>query len=94
MNKTVRLLLFPVYRTHVTLSNNNYCLRERDVLWRNLKAHQGGTFNLEILVNACSSSTVYKPATLTALNNDEIKISSHTVNNTALTQTWQWVRNQ
>jgi hypothetical protein len=77
-----------------TLGNNNYCLRERDVLWRNLKAGQGGVFSLEAMVNACNGNTVYRPATLTAVNNDEIRITTQTVNNTELVQTWQRVRNQ
>jgi hypothetical protein len=77
-----------------TLGNNNYCLRERDVLWRNLKAGQGGVFSLEALVNACNGNTVYRPATLTAVNNDEIRITTQTINNTELVQTWQRARNQ
>ena len=72
-----------------TLNNNNYCLRERDVLWRNLKPLQAGTFSLEILVNACNGNTVYHPATLTALTSDEIRITGRTAANTELVQTWQ-----
>ena len=77
-----------------TLANNNYCLRERDVAWRNLKSLPGGTFSLETVVNACSGSAVYKPATLTAVNNDEIRIISQTLNNVEMVQTWQRARNQ
>jgi hypothetical protein len=71
-----------------SIGNNNYCLRERDVLWRNLGARQGGVFNLETIVNACNGTTVYKPAVLTSVSNDEIRISTQTVNNTELVQVW------
>ncbi len=76
-----------------TLGNNSYCLRERDILWRNLKASQGGVFSLEALVNACNGSTVYRTATLTAVSNDEIRITTQTANQVELVQTWQRARN-
>ena len=72
-----------------SIGNNNYCLRERDVLWRSLVARDGGVFNLESLVNACSGATVYKSATLTAVNNDEIRITTQTVNSNELVQIWK-----
>lgn len=77
-----------------TFNNNNYCVRERDVLWRNLKALQAGTFSLEVLVNACSGSPIYRPATLTADGNDAIRITTRTLNNAELVQTWQRAVNQ
>jgi len=76
-----------------TLSNNNYCLRERDVIWRNLKSYQGGTFSLDNLVNACNGN-VYYAGTLTAISNDEIRITGKTTNNTELIQTFRRVQNQ
>lgn len=77
-----------------TLGNNTLCLRERDVMWRNLKAGGSGVFGLEALASACNNTTVYQAGTLTAVNNDEIRITTKNANNTEVTQTWQRVRNQ
>lgn len=77
-----------------TLANNNYCLRERDIFWRNLKAQQGGAFSLETIVNACSGAAAYNAGTLTALTSDEVRVNSRTANNTELIQTWRRVPNQ
>ncbi len=72
-----------------SMSNNNYCLREMDVIWRNIKSMQGGSFSLETLVNACNDSKIYKGGTITVLSNDEIKISTRNASGTELMQTWR-----
>ncbi len=72
-----------------TLANNTYCIRERDVLWRNLKNQQGGSFTLDNLVSACTGNPIYTQATLTVLTNDEIRISGRTNTGTELIQTWR-----
>lgn len=74
-----------------TISNNTYCVRERDVLWKGIKSLQGGTFSTEALVNACQGSPLYKPATITVLTNDEIRLTGHTTASTELIQTWKRV---
>lgn len=74
-----------------TISNNTYCVRERDVLWKGIKSLQGGTFSTESLVNACQGSTLYKPATITVLTTDEIRLTGHTAASTELIQTWKRV---
>lgn len=71
------------------IGNNNYCLRERDAMWRGLNARSGGGFNLELLVGACNGSTTYKPATVTAISNDEIRITSQTTDGKDLTQVYR-----
>ena len=76
-----------------TLANNTYCVRERDVLWRNLKNLQGGSFSLDNLVSACTGNPIYEQATLTVLTNDEIKITSRTNTGIELMQTWRRVPN-
>ena len=77
-----------------TLSNNTYCLRERDQAWRNIKSGDAGVFAIDILVNACSGTTLYKPATVTVLTNEEIRIKGSTANSAELIQTWKRVPNQ
>lgn len=74
-----------------TISNNTYCVRERDVLWKGIKSLQGGTFSTEMLVNACQGSPLYKAATITVLSNDEIRLTGHTAASTELIQTWRRV---
>ena len=74
-----------------TISNNTYCARERDVLWKGIKSMQGGTFTTESLVNACQGTTLYQPATITVLTNDEIRLTGHTSASTELIQTWKRV---
>ncbi len=76
-----------------TLANNTYCVRDRDVLWRNLKNLQGGSFSLDNLVSACTGNPIYEQATLTVLTNDEIKITSRTNTGIELVQTWRRVPN-
>ncbi|MFN2457378.1 MAG: hypothetical protein ABR502_04180 [Chitinophagaceae bacterium] len=77
-----------------TLNNNTYCLRDADILWRGVKAFEGGTFSMETLVNACGGTAVYKPATITVLTNDEIRVTGHTVTGAELIQTWRRAFNQ
>ena len=74
-----------------TISNNAYCVRERDVVWKGLKSLQGGIFSTELLVNACEGTQLYKPATITVLTNDEIRLTGHTASSTELIQTWKRV---
>ncbi len=72
-----------------TLNNNTYCARDKDVLWRGLKNTGSGTFSLQVLVNACEGTVLYKPATLTVLTNDEIRITGSTALSSELVQTWR-----
>lgn len=72
-----------------SIGNNNYCLRERDAMWRGLNARTGGGFNLELLVSACNGNTTYKPATVTSISNDEIRIMSETMDGKELTQVYR-----
>jgi len=75
------------------INNNNYCIRDRDVVWRAIKPGEAGVFAVESLVNACSGSIVYKPGTITVLTNDEIRLVTQTATNTELIQTWRRVAN-
>ena len=77
-----------------TLSNNTYCLRERDQAWRNIKAGDAGVFSIDMLVNACNGTALYKPATITVLTNDEIRVKGSTTSSAELIQTWRRVANQ
>lgn len=76
-----------------TLNNNTYCLRERDVVWRSIKSGDSGVFTIDLLVNACNGNSLYKPATITVLTNDEIRIKGSTATSSELIQTWKRVAN-
>ena len=60
-----------------------------NIVVANLAARDGGVFNLETLVNACNGAPVYKAALLNMVNNDEIRITTQTVNNNELVQVWK-----
>lgn len=77
-----------------TLANNSKCFRERDVLWRSVKSSSGGGFTLENLVNACNSTTVYRPATITIISNDEIRLTGQNDAGTEINQTWRRVTSE
>ena len=77
-----------------TLANNSSCFRERDVLWRGVKSSSGGGFTLETLINACNNATVYHPATITIISNDEIRLTGQNAAGTEINQTWRRVTSE
>lgn len=72
-----------------SLNNNTYCAREKDALWRGLKSTGSGTFSAEVLVGACDGNVLYKPATITVLTNDEIRITGSSAVSAELIQNWR-----
>ncbi|HYH13873.1 MAG TPA: hypothetical protein VD794_01550 [Flavisolibacter sp.] len=76
-----------------SLENNTYCLREGDVVWKNLKSLQGGAFSMQSIVNSCSGSLAYTDGAITVLTNDEIRITTKAANNNEVIQTWRRVAN-
>ena len=75
-----------------TLGNNTYCFKEMDVVWKGLK-NNNGVFSFENLVNACNGTPVYRGATLSVVNNDEVRVQSRTAAGVELTQVWKRVYN-
>ncbi len=71
-----------------TLNNNTYCMRERDAMWRNIRSMEAETFSIDLLVTNCNG-TLYKPATITVVNSNEIRLTGHTAMSTELVQTWR-----
>jgi len=76
-----------------TLANNTYCLREGDVVWRNLKSGQGGTFSMQSVINSCNGSLAYADGVITVLTNDEIRLTTRSASSTEVIQTWRRVAN-
>ena len=77
--------------TITTIQNNTYCIRENDVLWKSITSNKNGAFTISNLVNSCSSSLTYKPATITVITNDEVRLSGTRANGASLVQTWRRV---
>lgn len=74
-----------------SLSNNNLCLRQNDVLWKGVTNTGSGSFSLNNLGNACNGQTIYRAATITVLSNDEIRLNGQTSDGRELVQTWKRV---
>jgi hypothetical protein len=72
-----------------SLSNNNLCLRQNDILWKGVKSTGSGAFSFTNLVDACNSQAVYKAATITVLTNDEIRITGQNNQGKELIQSWK-----
>lgn len=70
---------------------NSSCVRERDVMWRNVKQDPNGGFLADILINACTGSPQFKAGTITIVSNNEISVRTITTANTELVQTWRRV---
>ena len=73
--------------TVTSLSNNNYCLRDNDIIWKDIKSNSGGFF-ISNLVTACNSTMMYKNAQITVLSNDQVRVYGKGVTGVDLTQTW------
>ncbi|HEX2535338.1 MAG TPA: hypothetical protein VHK69_16450 [Chitinophagaceae bacterium] len=73
------------------VGNNSYCIREKEPLWRNLKNGPGGTFTLESLVNGCTDSRIYSPATLRFSGSEELYITARSSAGPEFVQTWKRV---
>lgn len=68
---------------------NAYCVRERDAFWRSVKSDQSGGFVSEVLISACTGSPAYRPATITVLNNNEVRVRTTNLSNAELLQTYR-----
>ena len=73
------------------LQNNSYCVRPSEIIWKDITTAEKDGFNIHSLTNSCISSLVYKPATLTLINKDEIKLTGQTASGNELEQTWKRV---
>jgi hypothetical protein len=72
----------------VSLSNNTYCLREKDIIWRSITSSGAGGFTISALVSSCNGSTIYRDATVTVITNNEIRVSGKTASGAELLQTF------
>ena len=75
-----------------SISNNTYCIRKNDEMWKTVKSNGVGGFNNSVLVLACNDASVYKDGVITVVNNNKITLNSTTSNNKPLIQTWERVK--
>lgn len=72
------------------LANNTQCFRDNDVKWKNIATNNNGGFLLNNLLSSCSTGSLnYQPATLTVVNNNEIRILGKNVTGQDNNQTWR-----
>lgn len=88
------VIVYPLVGNGVTkrIDNNTYCIRENDQLWKSLKSNSAGGFSMSTLINACDGSKLYKEAVISVVNNDKISVTSRTMGNTELVQSWERVK--
>ena len=73
------------------IQNNTYCIRTNDVMWKSIVSANNGGFTVSNLSNSCTGSLVYKPATLSVINNEEVRLNGTTTSGNTLVQTWRRV---
>jgi hypothetical protein len=74
-----------------TLQNNSYCVRPSEVIWKDIITAENGGFSIHSLTNSCISSLIYKPATLSLITSDEIRLTGQTASGKELEQIWKRV---
>jgi hypothetical protein len=93
LNSIVTVSLFSKEGRLTYVSNNTQCYRENDVKWKTIKTDNAGGFTLENLMSNCSSgSLVYQPATVSVINNNEIRLSGKNAAGQDNSQTWTRVK--
>lgn len=75
-----------------TISNNTYCVRNNDEMWRTVKSNGAGGFTISSLSSACNGSVVYNDGTVSVVNTDEIVVNTRTAGNSELVQSWVRVK--
>ena len=88
------IAVYPVIGNAVvkTISNNTYCVRENDQIWKSVKGNGAGGFTISALVNGCNGTTVYKDGTIFIVTADKVTVTSRTAGNTELVQAWDRVK--
>lgn len=77
-----------------TIQNNNYCFRDRDVVWKEISSLDSGSFSVQNLVRACEGTLVYQPGSIRMITTDEVRLTSRTAAGAELIQTWRRVAPQ
>ena len=93
LNSVVTVSLFSKEGRLTYVANNTQCYRENDVKWKTIKTDNAGGFTLDNLMSNCTSgSLVYQPATITVINNNEIRLNGKNVAGQDNTQTFTRIK--
>lgn len=75
------------------VANNTQCYRENDVKWKTIKSDNTGGYTIENLISNCSSGSLnYQPATISVVNNSEIRITGKNAAGQDNSQSWTRVK--
>lgn len=90
------ITVYPVIGNAVvkTISNNTYCVRENDQIWKSVKGNGAGGFTISSLVNGCNGTEVYKDGAISVVSADKVTVTSRTAGNTELIQAWERIKQQ
>jgi hypothetical protein len=90
------ITVYPVIgnATIKSVSNNTYCVREKDELWTNVKGNGAGGFTMNVVVNACNGTTTFKEGSVAVVTADRISVTTRTATNSELIQAWERIKTQ
>jgi hypothetical protein len=93
LNSVVTVAPFISQGTLSTVANNTQCYREKDLKWKTIKTDKAGGYTIENATSNCASGTLsYLPATITVVNNNEIKIVGKNAAGADNTETWTRIK--
>jgi hypothetical protein len=93
LTSTVIVTPFISQGTLTTVANNTQCYRENDVKWKTIKTDKAGGYTIDNSTSNCTTGTLsYLPATISVVNNNEIKIVGKNAAGIDNTETWTRVK--
>ena len=73
-----------------TLNGTGNCLRQSDVLWKNILADGNGGFTITNLISGCNGLN-YQPASIYVVNSNEIRLTGKNISPQDMIQIWKRV---
>ena len=93
LNSVVSVSLFSTEGKLTYLGNNTQCYRENDIKWKNIKSDKAGGYTIDNLLSNCNSGALnFQPATITVINNNEIRVNGKNAAGQDNTQTWARIK--
>ncbi len=89
LNSVVTVSLFSKEGRLTYVANNTQCYRENDIKWKNIRTDNAGGFTIDNLMSNCTSgSLVYQLASISVINNNEIRLSGKNAAGQDNSQIW------
>ncbi len=93
LNSVVTVTPFISQGTLTTVANNTQCYRDKDLKWKTIKTDKAGGYTIENAASNCTGGSLsYLPATITVVNNNEIKIVGKNAAGVDNIETWARVK--